>query len=82
MPRKVAEEKPKNVCADLFGMSDAARLIGRSAPTCRSYARALRERGVAGILRASNGDYLVTPEQGLQALRTEAATRAARKPGG
>lgn len=81
MPEKVAEQKLKTVCADLFGMSGAARVIGRSAPTCRAYAAALHARGTPGVLRADNGDYYVTA-RGIDHLRAEAAARAARKPGG
>lgn len=77
MPQNTEHEKSP----DFFAMSGIARQIGRAVPTCRLYARALYAARTAGIFKLDSGE-LIADARGIAALRREAATRAARKPGG
>jgi hypothetical protein len=63
---------------DLYGMSGAARQVGRTPDTARAYAKKLYAEGAAGVLKIDNGDY-VCDERGIEALRGEAMARALRR---
>ncbi|MBS0379019.1 MAG: hypothetical protein JSS29_11080 [Proteobacteria bacterium] len=78
MPEKTTNAK---FMPDLCGTSGVARQLNVAQPTARAYAALLHSRGVKGILRADNGDYLATAA-GIEAMARERDRRAERKPGG